>query len=356
MPSWSGVGDFTTNNLPNLGGSGIQGFRPSNAVNTYTPGICLELAAIDSQCLPDFQTVIPLAAGTTTCKFVGVVADSWLGFDNAGTLNTSYASPTTQLNVRGTQFIRAKVKGINYVWIDQSGTASVTITDGIPLVSSRVTAGYAQGVAVATATNPQSQVGVANLPASGIGSSLTGSAATLAQALTTFTVGGTPASGDVLTVTLQIPYTDLQPGTVQTHGISVTLNATTAASTTTAATALAAALNADPYFAVQSIHGVGSPWPYFTATSSAAVVTVTVNALANPFLVTGGSTNAAGTAIEQWRFYTFISGMVANTLTTTATVSGGAGSTLTAAGATFNSGTPGTGYKGLVPAIINGMY
>ena len=103
--------------------------------------------------------------------------------------------------MRGTQFIRAKVKGINYVWIDQSGTASVTITDGIPLVSSRVTAGYAQGVAVATATNPQSQVGVANLPASGIGSSLTGSAATLAQASTTFTVGGTPAAGDVLTAT-----------------------------------------------------------------------------------------------------------------------------------------------------------
>ena len=83
MPSWSGVGDLTTNNLPNLGGSGIQGFRPSNAVNTYTPGICLELAAIDSQFCPTSKRFIPLAAGTTTCNFVGVVADSWLGFDNA---------------------------------------------------------------------------------------------------------------------------------------------------------------------------------------------------------------------------------------------------------------------------------
>lgn len=354
MPSWSGVADLTTNNLPNFGGVGKQSYRVSNAVNTYTQGIACSLAAVDSQILPDFQTVVPIPAGTTSPNFVGVVQHGWNGFDNSGTLNTSFISPATQLNVRGTVYVPLTIKGIEYVWVDQSGTGAVTITNGIQLVSSRTTLGYGQGVALATATPRSGLIGSANLPASGLGSSLT--AAALAQASTTFTVGGTPASGDVLTATIQAPYTDLQPGTAQTFAVSVTLNATTAASTTTAATALAAAMNANAYFAVQTLHGAGSPTPYFIATSSAAVVTVTVNAQANPFLVTGGSTNAAGTAIEQYRYYTFISGMVANSLTTVASVSSGAGSTLTAAGATFNSGTPGTGYKGKVPALIYGAY
>jgi hypothetical protein len=353
MPNWSGRRPHP-NNLANYGGRGDQAYRVSNAVNTYIQGIALNLVAIDSQILPDFQTVQPVPAGTTVGKFVGIVGHDWKGFDSQGSLNSSYISVATQLNVRGTQYVLATIKGIEYAWVDQSGSGAVTITDGIPIVSSRSTAGYGQGVALATATNPQAQFGIANLPASGLGSSLT--AAALAQASTTFTVGGTPASGDVLTVTLQIPYTDQQPGTAQTHSISVTLNSTTAASTTTAATALAAALNADPYFAVQSVHGAGNPTPYFTASSSSAVVTVAINTLANPFLVTGGTTSSSGTAVEQYRYYAFISGMVANSLTTAASVSSGAGSTLTAAGATFNSGTPGTGYKGKVPILVNGMY
>lgn len=359
MPSWSGVTDLTTASLPNLGGIGKQSYRPSNAVNTYIPGIACGLVAVDSQILPDFQTVQPLAAGTTTPLFTGVVQYAWGGFDNAAVRNTSYASVSSQLNVRGTQYIPLVVKGIAYVWIDGSGSGAVDITNGIQIVSSRSTAGYGQGVALATATARSSLIGNANLPASAfptVSSVTTLKAAALAQASTTFTVGGTPASGDVLTVTIQAPYTDLQPGTAQTFAVSVTLNATTAVSTTTAATALAAALNQNPYFAVQSIHAVGNPPPYFTATSSAAVVTVTVNTLANPFLVTGGSTNAAGTAVEQWRYYVSISGATANGLTTVAAVSAGAGSTLTAAGATFNSGTPGTGYKGLCPILVYGAY
>lgn len=346
MPRWSAHGDFTASNLPNTGGTGRQGFRPSNAVNTYIAGTVLQLVAVDSQVLPDFQTVQPLAAGTTTGPISGVVAPDWGGFDNAGTLNASYISVASQTNVVGTQFIGSIVKGIGYVWIDQSGTGAVTVTNGIPLVSSRVTAGYGQGVALATATAESSFIGLANLPAAGIGSSLT--AAALAQASQTDTLTGTPAAGDVLTVTIGAPYTDLQPGTAQTHAISVTLNATTAASVTTAATALAAALNADSFFATPSVHGTGG---WYIATSSAGVVTVTVNTFANPFLVTGGTTNAAGNAQEQWRFYTFVSGMVGNSITFAASSTGG--TTSTAGGSVLASGT---GYKGKVPAVIYGMY
>ena len=351
MPSWSGVADLTTNSLPNTGGVGKQSYRVSNAVNTYTQGIACGLVAINSQILPDFQTVQPLAAGTTTPNFVGVVQHGWNGFDNAGTLNTSFISPATQLNVRGTQYVPLTIKGIEYVWIDQSGTGAVTLTNGIQVVSSRTTAGYGQGVAIATATPRSGLIGSASLPSSGIGSSLT--AAALAQASQIITLTGTPAAGDVLTSTIQAPYNDLQPGTAQTYSVSVTLNATTAVSVTTAATALTAALNASPYFAVTSYHGQGTPPPYFTATSSAGVVTVTVNTLANPFLVTGGSTNIAGVAVEQWRFYTYISGMVANSLTFVATASSGAGTTVTAGGAVFASGT---GYNGKIPVLVYGAY
>jgi hypothetical protein len=351
MPSWTNIGDFTTGSLPNTGARGRQGYRPSNAANTYVPGIVLGYVAVDSQILPDFQTVQPLAAGTTTPLVAGVVAPDWAGFDNAGTLNASYLSAASETNVAGTVFINAVIKGIAYVWVDQSGSGAVTLTNGISLVSSRTTAGYAQGVAVATATAESAFIGAANLPASGIGSSLT--AAALAQASGTVTLTGTPAAGDVINVVLGAPYTDLQPGTAQTATVSVTLNATTAATVTTAATALAAALNASPYFSVQTLFGAGNPPPYFLATSSAGVVTITVNTQANPFLVTGGTTNAAGTAAEQWRFFTFISGMVGNSITLSTTVSAGAGTISTASGATLASGT---GYKGKVPAFIYGPY
>ena len=352
MPSWSGVADLTTNNLPNTGGVGKQSYRVSNAANAYIPNIACGLVAVDSQVLPDFQTVQPLAAGTTTPLFTGIVAPGWNGFDNTGTRNTAYTSATSTTNVRGTQYVPLVVKGIAYVWIDGSGSGAVDITNGVQIVSSRSTAGYGQGVALATATPRSGLIGNANLPASGIGATL--KAAALAQASTTFTLTGTPAAGDTITCTIQAPYTDLQPGTAQTFSVVTTLNSTTAASVTTAATAVAAALNANPYFAVQSVHNVGSPPPYFTATSSAGVVTVTVNTLANPFLVTGGTTNAAGTAVEQWRYYISISGATANTLTTVGTATGG--TTNTVAGATFNSGTPGTGYKGICPVMVYGAF
>ena len=357
MPNWSGVGDLTTNNLPNYGGSGIQAWRASNAVNTYVPGIALGMVPIDSQIFPDFQTVQPLAAGTTTPGFVGVVAQAWNGFDNAGTLNASYISASSSTNIRGTQYIKSIIKGISYVWIDGSGTGAVDITNGVQIVSSRVTAGYGQGVALSTATPRGGLIGAAVLPATSfpaISSVTTLKAAALAQASTTWTLTGTPAAGDTITITIQAPYTAGQPGTAQTFSVVTTLTATTAVSVTTAATAVTANLNANPYFAVQSVHGVGNPPPYFTATSSAGVITVTVNGLANPFLVTGGTTNAAGTAQEQWQYNAYISGAVANGLTTVGTATGG--TTNTVAGATFNSGTPGTGFKGKVPILVYGAY
>jgi hypothetical protein len=349
MPQWTGPADIGVDNLPNLGGSGTQAYRVSNAINTYLPGTVCGYTAVDSQVYPDFQTVQPLAAGTTTPLVAGVVADYWGGFDDAGVNPTSYVSVALQTNVQGTPYVRLKIKGINYVWVDQSGTGAVTITNGIPLVSSRNTAGYAQGVALATATAESAYIGTANLPLTPTyGYTLT--AASLAQATQTFTVAGTPASGDVLTVTIQAPYTAAQPGTAQTYAVSVTLNSTTAASATTAATALAAALNASQYFATGSYFGQGG---YFTASSSAGVVTVTVNTLANNFLVTGGTTSGAGNTQEQYQFWIGISGMVANSLTTAASVSSGAGSTLTAGGSTFSGGT---GYKGRVPCLVNGAY
>jgi|HubBroStandDraft_4_1064222.scaffolds.fasta_scaffold00042_57 hypothetical protein len=349
MPNWSVIADLTTNNLPNMGGSGRQSYRVSNAVNTYIPSILCKISAVDSQILPDFQTVQPTAAAANESKFAGVVQAPWNGFDNQGLLNSSYISVASQLNLRGTVYLPLQIKGIAYVWVDQS--AGTTLTDGIPLTSSANTAGYAQGVAKASAL--PTIIGITNLPASGIGSSLTQAA--LAQATAVFTIAGSAwQSGDVIAITFQIPYTDLQPGTAQTFTVSTTLNATTAASATTAAAAVVASLNANPYFAVTTIHALGTPYPYFTAANAAGVITITVNNVANPFLVTGGSTNAAGVALEQWRFYTYISGMVANSLTATSTYTQAGGSSGTISSpATFSGGT---GYKGKVPALIYGMY
>lgn len=345
MPKWTITGDMTTNSFPNLGGRGEQAYRPSNAVNTYSRGILLQIVPVNSQIFPDFQTVQPMPAAANGTKFAGVVADDWNGFDNAGIYPSSFLTPASQLNVRGTSFINAVVKGVAYVFVDTS--AGVTITDGIPLTSSANTAGYAQGVAVASAL--PSIIGWANLPSSGIGSSLTGAA--LAQATAVFTITGTPASGDVITITLQNQYTDNQPGTVQTTAISTTLNATTAATVTTAAAAVVASLQANPLFATSTGFGIGG---YFTAANAAGVITITVNASANGFLVTGGTAATSGSTTEQWRYFTFISGMVANTLTATSTYTQAGGSSGAISSPANFSG--GTGYKGKVPALILGMY
>src|SRR6185437_5037658 len=97
-------------------------------------------------------TVQPTPAGTTLTKILGVVSADWGGFINGNNTDASYSTtPNTAGLVRGTQFIEAVVKGVAGVLIDQAGASAVTVVDGLQIVSSRNTAGYGQGVAVATA-------------------------------------------------------------------------------------------------------------------------------------------------------------------------------------------------------------
>lgn len=332
MPIWTTASDFTTSNLPNSGARGMQSYRPSPTAATYTPGSVLQLVAIDKQLYPDHMTVQLMPAAATGTKFAGVVSDTWPGFD--GSIDGSYtSSPNSAGLVRGTQFVEAVVKGSAGILLDQAGAGAVTVTDGIELVSSAHTAGYAQGVAVGTAVGA-ALLGVASLPSAGIGSSLT--AAALAQAAQTATVA-TPAANDILNLTIQAPYTTNQPGVAQTYTWSLMLNATTAATATTAAAAMVAYLNSQSNFST-----------YFTATSALGVVTVTVNAASAPFLVTFGSgTNLTG------QFVIGISGMVANSLTFACSVTGSGGTTFTAGAANFAAGT---GYLGIIPAFIYGEF
>ena len=334
MPIWSTTLDATTNNLPNDGPRGMQSYRPSPTAATYLPGTVLQLVPMDQQLYADHATVQPLPAGTTLTKIAGVVAGSWGGFDGSLDQAPAYVSVANpQGLVRGTTYIESIVKGLGYVLVDQSGTAAVTIVDGLELVSSRVSAGYAQGVAVSTAVGA-ALIGVASLPSTGIGSSLT--AAALAQAAQVATVA-TPAAGDILNLTIQAPYSQGFPSVAQTYTWSLMLNSTTAATATTAAAAMVAYLNATSNFS-----------KYFLATNTAGAITVTVNANSAPFQVTFGSgTNLTGA------FYTSISGMVANSLTFASNVTGAGGTTFVATGANF---TGGTGYKGLIPAFIYGEF
>jgi hypothetical protein len=340
MPNFAGGNDLTTNNLPNSGPRIIQTYRPYKTAASYVPGTVLQLVSLDNQLYPDWQTVQPLPAGTTLGKIAGVVSERFVGF--AGSINTTSPPPvgayqTTTVAApylqRGTQFIEAVCKGFARVLVDQSGASAVTLTDGLPIVSSRNSAGYGQGLTLFLGS-PGYTIGLASLPASGIGSSIT--AAALAQATQTFTVT-TPASGDTLNAVIQSPYSATSPGVVQTITYSLTLNATTAASVTTAAAAMVAYLNSQTSFST-----------YFTATNVAGVITVTVNANSVDFLVTYGS---GSTLTGQW--YVPISGMVANTLTTTASVTGAGGTGFAAGGGTFSGGT---GFKGLLPAWIQGEF
>lgn len=315
----------------------LNDYRPV-ANTTYTPGLCVQLTSEAGSQYPDVGTVqLPgITAGQS--MIMGVVWEAWPGFSGAG-LPLTYTSPANVTTLqRGTTGVALVVRGFHpSVLVDQSGTGAVTITNGVLLIPSRATAGYSQGANTAP-TVGFATVGAASLPLStdlpSFGNSLT--AAALAQASQTATVAGTPAAGDVLTVTIQTQYNTANPGVAQTVPISVTLTAATAVSVTTAAAALAAALNANALFA--------NPGGYYTATPAVGVVTVAVNALSSPFLVTSGS----GTYVQgQWTLG--LSGMLGNTITFACSAVGA--STLTAGGATLAGGT---GYKGTVPALITG--
>jgi hypothetical protein len=190
-----------------------------------------------------------------------------------------------------------------------------------------------------------SSFGFAQLPAAGIGSSLTQAA--LAQASSPFTIGNNPAAGDSFTLTIQSPYQGTPfniplntAGVLQTTTWTLpAITAAQAASATTMAAALVAYLNLQASFS-----------KYYTATNAAGVVTITVNANANPFFVTWANGAAA---------YFSVSGMFVNVLTTTAAYVPGPnynnGQITSAMAATFGAATAGTGYKGLVPAFICGI-
>jgi len=312
-------------------------FRPIPGVS-YLPGSVCKMTALDTQVYYDQKTVKLTTTSAAQRLIMGVVAPDWPGF-NASIGAPNYVAPGIVGNyARGSTGVKLVIWGFHGgVLVDQSGSGAATITNEIPLVPSRATAGYAQGVAAASQAGPNSTVGIAMLPAAGIGSSIT--AAALAQASETFTIA-TPASGDTLNLTIQAPYTETSPGTAQTQTWSLLLTSTTAASPTTAGNAMTAYLNAQASFS-----------QFFIATNSAGVLTVTVNALSAPFLVTGA--NGQGANALGMQFTIGISGMIANSLTTASTVTGAGGTTFTAQGGTFASGTPGTGYFGVVPAWID---
>lgn len=306
-------------------------FRPV-ASTVFTPGLAVQLAAQDLQIYPDQKTVKLTGTGASQQLIVGVVSEVWPGF-NAGIGSPNYTSASSAQTVRGTQGVLVVTAGFHPgVFVDQSGTGATAVSNGTPLVASRATAGYAQG-----ATAPVAgfgTVGVAMLPAAGFASTAL-SAASLVQASQTATIAGTPAVGDTLSVTIQMPYTTANPGVAQTTTFTTpALTTAQAVSTTTAATALAAYLNAQTAFST-----------FYTATPAAAVVTVAVNTAAAPFLVTYGSgIDGQGVANQ---FTISLSGIVGNAITFACAATGG--STNTAGSTTLASGA---GFKGTIPALV----
>ena len=310
-------------------------FRPiaTTPGAVFTPGFLCNLATMDVQIYPDEVTIQPCPIAAGQGLFMGVVSDTWPGFSGSVTPN-NYTAPTSSTLTRGTVGVTVVLRGFHpAVYVDQSGGSAVTITNSIPIVGSSVTIGYGQGVAKTTAASNLGVAAIAMLPASGLGSSLT--AAALAQAAATTTIAGTPTTGDVYTFNMPAPYTTTSPGVapLQTF-VQPALTVSQAASVTTAAAASVTFLNAQPGYS-----------RYWTATSSAGVITHTVNALATPFLVTFGS----GSTLTN-SFSISLSGMQGNTASglPNYTVSVAGVSTITAT----TQFTGGTGYKGTIPAYV----
>lgn len=299
---------------------------------TYNPGSVLQNVAANLELFPDEKGAQLSSTSAAQTSLVGVVSETWPGF--AGSIGAaSYTSASSYTAFRGTVGIETVTQGYHpAILLDQSGTGAVTVVDKISLIASRASVGYAQGGSATAPGGGTFVVANAKLPASGIASSLT--AAALAQASQTDTLAGTPAAGDILSVTIQTPYVSSAPGTAQTTTWSTPpLTAAQAVSVTTAGLALLTYLNAQPGFS-----------QFFIASQAAGVVTITVNALANPFKINFGSGSAETNA-----FNISLSGMVANSLTFAVASSAGAGTTSTAGAANLASGT---GYLGIVPGYV----
>lgn len=319
MPALPQTGDLTKQYLSLE--RQIVGFRP-NPGASYPIGSCVKLLSRDQQNYPDAKTVGPPVLTAAQQLIMGVVSDTWPGFDGNG------ATVAPSSLARGTSEVQVVTIGYHpAALVDQSGTGATSITNETPLVPSRATAGYMQGIAAGV--GGLGTAAVAFLPASGVCSTLT--AAALAQATLTDTIAGTPAIGDVLSITLQIPYTLASPGVAQTYTLSHTLIAGEQTTVTTAALALLTAINLDPILKL-----------YYIASQSSGVVTITTVQGA-AWLVTFG-TSALGLT-DQFSFTW--GGSAANGATMTVAATGG--STATASAGTFSNGT---GYKGSIPAFV----
>jgi hypothetical protein len=317
-------------------GRSTWSYRPVAGL-VYTPGLSVQLVSQDLQLYPDAACVGLAALTGSQQKMCGIVAETWPGFSGSLASATPYTAPTNLGAVRGTLVIDVVVEGFHpAVFVDQSGAAATTITDGLTLVASRATAGYLQGVGIASAPGGSGVMANAFLPGTGFGSSLT--AAALAQASQTDTIAGAPAAGDVLTMTLQTPWIDTAAGVLQTTVfMSPQLTTAQAVSVTTAAAAFATFLNAQAAFN-----------KFWVAAAVAGVITVTVNTLSAPYHV-NFATGIGGIATAN-AFDISLSGMLANTLTFAVgyTQAGASTGTATAGGATFAGGT---GFKGTIPAF-----
>lgn len=315
----------------------IDTFRPANST-TFTPGLAVKLVDQSLQIYPDEATVgLPSTTiGATQNLLMGVVSEIWPGFGGSVTPGqfTSGVSSTTQ---RGTTGVDIVLRGFHPgLLIDQSGAGAVTLVNGLPIVPSVVaaSAGRGQGVATATATGGLGTIAVAMLPVGNFfGSSLT--AAALAQAAATFTIAGTPTTGDVYTITITAPFSTTAPGVGQLYTFTApALTAGQAATATTAALALLTFLNAQPAFS-----------NYWIATQAAGVVSVTVNALANPWQITFGTN---GVLTNQYNLS--LSGMIANNATNGLVVTAAVTGVSTFVVTTQFAG--GTGYRGSIPVYV----
>lgn len=315
-------------------GRNLSDYRPiANAL--YLPGTNCNLVPLDQQVYPDQGTVQPTPIVVAQQGLVcGVVSEVWQGFSPTNTPTNALQTPTFQspnsiLTARGTQGVLLVVRG-HHPGVLVDTTAGVAIGNGTFLIPSATTAGYAQG-ATTVPSLAMSTIGGAMLPAAGLGSVI--GSGSLAQASQTATIAGTVTAGDVLTLTLQYPYSPTNPGVPQTQNFSyVVLPAQTA---TTAGTAFANQLNGNAGFS-----------QFYTASSAAGVMTIAVNALATPFLITVGSGNIV---TGQWAVS--LSGSVGNSITFAAAKTGPGATTFVAGGATLAGGV---GFKGYLPAFITG--
>lgn len=318
-------------------GRNLSDYRPV-AGTTYALGMNVNLVPQDQMTYPDAATVQPTpTAAAQQSLVVGVVCENWAGFNLTGIPPApptpqqppSFTSPSSIRTVRGSQGVLLVVRGYCPAVLVDATTGSA-IGNGTLLVPSATTAGYAQGATTAPIIS-MGLVGGAMLPSSGMGSAIAGGA--LVQASQTATIA-TPQAGDVISVTLQMPYSSANPGVPQTQTFSYTVKTTDTTATITGNSF------------VTFLNGTGAFAQYYIATNAAGVVTIAVNALATPFPIYVGFGNIV---TGQWNIS--LSGMIGNSITFAATKTGLGTTTIAAGGATLAGGA---GFKGYIPAFITG--